>query len=158
MAKNNYDKTAEGGRDYSYLAPYGWKKGKSGNPKGGPKKKRILTTYLKAQLECLCSSVTVFAERAKVLDMDPDETTIGELLAAVTLNRSMNGETGYMQQAFDRVEGKVHSVLEEDEEDVITNKIQQALRQLDLAKENKPDVEEKENKESIKEKSSEEKV
>ena len=138
------------GKDYSYLKPTAWKRGESGNLKGRPPEKRILSTYLKAQLKCWCSSVKVFAQRAESLDMDPETTTIGELLAAVTLNRSMNGETGYMQQAYERVEGKVHSVLEEDEEDVITNKIQEALKKLDLAKNNKPNVEKESNEEEKK--------
>lgn len=87
------------------LTPYGWKKGQSGNPKGRPKKEKVLTHWLKEQLGCMCSSVQRFADYARALDLDPDTTTIGALLSATVIDQALTGGHFQMREVFNRSDG-----------------------------------------------------
>ena len=121
---------ADNGRDFSHLAPHSWVKGQSGNPKGGPKKERILGNYIKAQLGCMCSSVAIFTARACWLNLDPNTTTIGQLVAAITVERSVNGEAMYMRELFDRSDGKVVTPIEVDDAGVTAAEIRKTLQSM----------------------------
>ena len=95
---------------------HGWKKGKDGGP-GAPKKADRLTSYLKEQLKCVCSSVPKFEGLAKEMELDPETTLIGELLTALLIDRALDGvvdnNLGYLKELINRVDGKVVEKIEQ---------------------------------------------
>ncbi len=122
------------------LIPYGWKKGQSGNPKGRPPKEKVLTTYLKAQLNCLCSSVKKFAEYCKNYDLDPDETTIGELVSATLIDQMLTGGHFQMREIMNRVDGIQTSFDRDGDPDEFAMKMLHALSQIKAGKMQPPPV------------------
>lgn len=122
------------------LIPYGWKKGQSGNPKGRPPKEKVLTTYLKAQLNCLCSSVKKFAEYCTKYDLNPDETTIGELVSATLIDQMLQGGHFQMREIMNRVDGIQTAFDNTGDPDEFALKMLDALSQIKAGKMQPPPV------------------
>jgi len=71
-----------------------WKKGVSGNPRGRPKKRDILTSLLKEEI-------------AKICPADREKRTWKELIVRATLQLAMKGNATALKEVWERLDGKV---------------------------------------------------
>ena len=79
-------------------APYRFKKGQSGNPKGRPKAESLLSDFLRKELK-------------KKVPGDIDGRTLKELIVRSTIAQAMKGNKAALAILWDRAEGKVQDEL-----------------------------------------------
>lgn len=90
-----------------HLRAYQWKPGQSGNPTGRPKGKVSLTQIVRELIDepaSLCPPVKAWARE---IGLDPDKTSMGAVVAARIIVGACDGESGWMQELFNRIDGKV---------------------------------------------------
>lgn len=92
-------------------APYRWKPGQSGNPKGAPKGPRKLAQLMRKQLHepaSVCPPVKVIADE---LGLDPEHTTIGSVLTMRLILDGMNGNGPIAKEILNRIDGVLKDAL-----------------------------------------------
>lgn len=92
--------------------PYHWKKGQSGNPKGGPKKETTLAKILRDQLQELAVNVPEINARALALNLDPKRTTIGSVLTQSIIGKAVEGNASATKDIMDRVDAQTLGLKE----------------------------------------------
>lgn len=104
----------------AHLAEHAWNPGKSGNPKGRPRKAECLTSLLKEEIEKMCPS-------------DKLKRTWKELLVIGTMRLAIAGNATALKQVWERMDGKVTQLLGVDGADSmeVTFKIHQWRPQPD---------------------------
>ena len=81
--------------------PGAWKPGKSGNPKGRPRKRHCLSDALRDVLE----------EAESILD-DGTPLTKAQVIARLVVNKACEGQQWAVELVWDRIEGKPKQSLE----------------------------------------------
>jgi hypothetical protein len=71
-----------------------WKKGKSGNPRGRPKKQDCLTQLLREEIKKICPA-------------DREKRTWKQLIVFATLQLAMKGNATALKEVWERIDGKV---------------------------------------------------
>lgn len=71
-----------------------WKKGKSGNPRGRPKKQDGLTQLLREEIKKICPA-------------DREKRTWKQLIVLATLQLAMKGNAAALKELWERIDGKV---------------------------------------------------
>ena len=87
--------------------PFRYDKGESGNPLGRIPTTRQLTSIMGAWLERPASCLPAFSEMALAHGLNPDEVQVQDVLMLNHLFHVQQGNGRYMQEMFDRIEGKV---------------------------------------------------
>src|SRR5690348_7529875 len=80
-----------------------WEKGKSGNPRGRPRKIQSLTSLFKQELEKRCPS-------------DSQGRTWKELIALAIVQQAMKGNTQLLREFWDRIAGRANQPAMTDQE------------------------------------------
>lgn len=71
-----------------------WKRGKSGNPRGRPKKQDCLTQLLREEIKKICPA-------------DREKRTWKQLIVFATLQLAMKGNATALKEVWERIDGKV---------------------------------------------------
>jgi hypothetical protein len=88
-------------------AEYRWKKGQSGNPKGGPRKEVSITALVKEELEKQADR-----NGEMLFNKDGSPKTWAQLVAMAIVRRTVGGNSTAMKELLDRVDGKVPQPLQ----------------------------------------------
>lgn len=92
---------------------YWFRPGQVSNPKGRPPKSKTFSDILRNQLEFAASSIPIIAKKARTLKLNPKLVKIKDVIAAELLVKAIGDDRpAYLQELFNRVDGKVAEIVE----------------------------------------------
>lgn len=109
--RKDLEKRSEGGefkKGNQSAREVGFQKGEINNPYGRPKTAKTLSDNVRKILGKPAASFPIFEHTCRSHNLDPEETTVAEVIALEFATQSMTrNSSGYVKELFDRIEGKV---------------------------------------------------